>query len=250
MGFTWQDPCQGEPRHHQHSLCPTLLHFQHTLGAHLRPFLRPTARPVCSTPPHMCEQPARSLCMYTVDKRNKRQGQKLLMVIEWHIHRGALWEIEGWRAITSCLCHLPPPSPLHYSPWQENTPPPGLHHRACQSSSQKWCVVPQWRGAEPRRCHRSRAAFSIWNLQGVKRKIAGCLSHIYWTAGRARARCRVMLWPHSSLQQVNLTCVSCLTELRQFLVSFLFTDLWVHLRLHARNSAVTWPTSPKSVLYS
>lgn len=88
-------------------------------------------------------------------------------------HRGVGWgqsvngypgssagEIEGCRAVTCCLCHLPPPSLLHSSLWQESTPPLVLHHRACQSFSQKRCAVPQWRGAEPRRCHRRRGASS------------------------------------------------------------------------------------------
>lgn len=126
-GCTWQDPCREDILPHLHSLCPTLLHFQYTLDAHLHPFLRPTAMLVCSIQLHECGQPAQSLCMYTV---HKRQGQKQLMVNQWYFLCGAftMWEIGGWRTITSCLCHLPQLSPLHHSLWPENTPPPGLHH--------------------------------------------------------------------------------------------------------------------------
>lgn len=61
-------------------------------------------------------------------------------------------------------CHLPPPLPLLNSLWQENTQPPGLHHKACLSFSQRWCADPQWRGAEPQRCHRRMGAFSVNSL--------------------------------------------------------------------------------------
>lgn len=54
---------------------------------------------------------------------------------------------------------LPQASLLHYNLWQENKPPPGLHHKACQSSFQKWCAAPQWREEEPQMCHRTTASF-------------------------------------------------------------------------------------------
>lgn len=57
---------------------------------------------------------------------------------------------------------LPQASLLHYNLWQQNKPPPGLHHKACQSSFQKWCAAPQWREEEPQMCHRRTA--SLFNL--------------------------------------------------------------------------------------
>ena len=74
FALTWQDPCPGEPHPHQHSLCPTPLHSQHTLDAHWHPSLPPTARPACSTRLHKCVGPALSLCMCTVDRRAQTQG--------------------------------------------------------------------------------------------------------------------------------------------------------------------------------
>lgn len=161
--FTWQDPCQEEPRHHQHSLCPTLPHFQYTLDAHLHPSLPPRATLVYSTQLHKCGQPAQSLCMYTCKDKQDTGAKAVngyLMACSPQ-STDTVREIEGWRAITSCLCHLPQPSPLHRSLWRENTPPPGLHHKACQSFFQRWCAVPQWRGAEPQRCHRRTGTFWI-----------------------------------------------------------------------------------------
>lgn len=40
----------------------------------------------------------------------------------------------NWRLVQTLL---PQASLLHYNLWQENKPPPGLHHKACQSSFQK-----------------------------------------------------------------------------------------------------------------
>lgn len=100
---TWQGPCREALRRHLHSLCPTRLHFQYTLDAHLHPSRRPTARLVCLTQLHTCGPPAQSLCMYTVHKRRKTR-----------FYRDTLWG--NWRiAMKCCLRDLT--SSFSPAPW-------------------------------------------------------------------------------------------------------------------------------------
>lgn len=89
---------------------------------------------------HNCISVGNLLNLYvcTLFTRGKKtQGEKLLSNGTFTKEQSQCGKIEGWRAITSCLCHLPQPSPLQHSLWQENTPPPGLHHKACQRFSQR-----------------------------------------------------------------------------------------------------------------
>lgn len=103
-GFTWQDPCQVAPPHHQHSLCPTLPHFQYTVGAHLPPSQPPIAKLVCSTQLRKCGQPGKSLCTYTIQQKDtKRGGGNLSTAVNWHVQQWAVmvWKTESFNVIIS-----------------------------------------------------------------------------------------------------------------------------------------------------